>query len=221
MANSLKELITAPVRWVYWQWLRDELPYRMTAVAGVAAPHRHIGDVILGGLSRNHDNYKREFIGAVRDAVPGQRVVEIGTGHGITLTHMLRSNAACVDSYEADATRVKRARKTLTRDPHLPSERATVHHGIVGEMTVESVGKAGPRVTTEDVPPFDVLVLDCEGAEIDVLEALSAPETAVVETHPECGVPTSETIEALERIGLAVIKKTVLRDDQKSVVVAK
>jgi len=144
---------------------------------GVAARDRDV-------LARDHEpDYKQALVTAVRDAVaPGDDVVFVGGGRAVAPVHAARCGAD-VTVYEAgdEALSVTKSAAELN-DVEL--------HTIY--MTVGTAGAVTGRVAGYSVDPADlegdVLVLDCEGAERDILP-VDGFDTVIVETHPAHGSP--------------------------------
>lgn len=155
----------------------------------VAVPDRGRLDSTL-----HHPNHKANLVEAVRKHVEaGDSVTVVGGGRSVVAVHALRQGGN-VTVYEGapDAAR-------LSRDvSELNSASYEVIEAIVGEVDVGLRGDPDgvARVDPDDLAG-DVLVLDCEGAEIDILPATGF-ETIIVETHPPFEAPTWEVRPLLE-----------------------
>lgn len=134
-----------------------------------------------GALASVH----REFTGA------GDRVVIVGGGHGIT-TAVAANAGADVTVFEPDPERREAIRRTLRLNDVDP-EAIVLRGDVVGELNrleVEQKGldpEATPVVAPDELPPCDLLELDCEGAELAILEGLAPevrPRILAVEIHP-------------------------------------
>lgn len=70
----------------------------------------------------------------------------------------------------------------------------SVRHAIVGERVNVPLDPGDPeRVTHREIRKCDVLVSDCEGAELEIIKAIEHhPETIIVETHGIHGSPTGD-----------------------------
>ena len=88
------------------------------------------------------------------------------------------------------------------------SRRLTVKHAVVGEA-INVYGDPDQHsplvVAPTELPPCDILELDCEGAETVILRNITIrPRVIVVETHGLYGAPTWMVKELLEELGYAV-----------------
>jgi len=210
-------MIPGPIRpvvqRVYDFVLRERLPLTVGAVAGVPALYPRLLDV-----TKNHPEYKRGLIRAIRDNCGDRSVTVVGLGRGVSTVHCLRAGATRVDAFEASASMIDVAEQTFAACPYDPTERVTVHHNVVGEA-VEIYGEGvGDHVPVDELPANDVLVLDCEGAERSILKRLSNDRlgsAAIVETHPERGVPTDETRERLEGLYNSVSEREYMPEDDR------
>lgn len=137
-------------------------------------------------LDRDHEPvYKQALVDAVREAVePGDRVVVVGGGRAVVAVHAARCGGI-VTVYEAGdaALRVTESAAALN------DAAFTARAAVVGEPGIVN-GTTAPRRIDPATLQGDVLVLDCEGAERDILP-VEGFETVIVETHPEHGSPLS------------------------------
>ncbi|PCR89426.1 SAM-dependent methyltransferase [Natrinema ejinorense] len=193
------------VQQAYNKVLRPRLPRTIGTLAGVEARAPRLLDV-----NKDRPGYKRGMVDAIRAHVePGMIVDEIGTGRGVLTVHCLREGASHVRGYEAAEEMLEIAQETLTRNVG-PSWSVDVglHHAIVGEPGNVYGEAAETVVPAHDLSCADVLIMDVEGAEQPILRELGvAPETVIVETHPERGAPPSETRELLEDIGYEIDRR--------------
>jgi hypothetical protein len=128
----------------------------------------------------------------------GETVVEIGTGWGVTATVLARQVGpdGAVHTYEAAREMAERASETLRLNE--VANRVQIHNRPVaatkdvwGEPTTEPL-------PVSELPECDVLVLDCEGAECDILPALEQrPRMIIVESHEQFGCPSDEIVATL------------------------
>ena len=62
--------------------------------------------------------------------------------------------------------------------------------------------RRGGVVAPADLPPCDVLELDCEGSEVEILGALAVrPRVVLVETHGLYGAPTDRVLALVRGLG--------------------
>jgi ribosomal protein L21E len=154
---------------------------------GVAARDRSV-------LRRDHEpEHKAALSAAVREAVqPGDEVIVVGGGRAVAAVHAAHAGAN-VTVYEAgrDAYAVTKSVQALN------DVAMTVRHAVVGAPG----GSVGGATADETVAPEslsgDLLVLDCEGAERDILP-VTGFDTVIVETHPRYDAPLPAVRDQLE-----------------------
>lgn len=122
---------------------------------------------------------------------PGDAVVIVGGGYGITTVAAVRAGAS-VTVFEPAADRLAAIRETLRLNDVDP-EAVTLRRSAVGKLNPHEAAEKGLEVedvsivNPADLPPCDVLELDCEGAELQILRGLdpaSLPRVVAVELHP-------------------------------------
>lgn len=93
----------------------------------------------------------------------------------------------------------------------------TSHHAVVGKL-IATFGSRGsdnatdlaPALSASQLPPCDVLQLDCEGAEMGLLREMTIqPRAILVETHGLFGAPTKLVASLLKRRGYVVADRGV------------
>ena len=142
----------------------------------------------------------------------GDDVVVVGGGRGITsvvaarMTHFEGS----VTTYEANSNMLATFRRAI--EVNRVADLVTLEHAAVGPVSDRSVDIFGPsdgdRLDPEDLPPCDVLELDCEGSELDVLRGMECrPRVIVVETHEPLGVPSEDVSEVLEEMEYRIVDR--------------
>ena len=134
----------------------------------------------------------------------GDTVVIIGGGHGVTATKA----AVCVGrggnilAYEGSPNRASLLKKTLSING--VDNWSQVINAVVGsnDFVVENSRKA-VVISPKKIPPCHVIEIDCEGAELGILESLtSLPDYIVVETHPSNGSTISAITGKLSQYSL-------------------
>lgn len=160
------------------------------------------------GMQDNPD-YEATLIRGLRSHVrSGDKVVIVGGGEGVTVTlaAQMVGDAGSVTCYEGGEEYTKKVRRTADRNG--VSDKITVHHAIVGK-SIDVHGddslKSSELIAPAELPVCDVLELDCEGAEIIILEEMKiSPRAIIVETHGLFGAPTAKVRQLLERRGYEV-----------------
>lgn len=202
---------------VYNCTVRPYLPRKWGVLNGVA-----VRDFKLLDLDDHQPRWKAGFLEAIRECVrPGDTVVDVAAGKGVAAVIAARQGADVV-SYEASEERVGLARETVKS---AAVDGVRIEHALVGDP-IDVWGSVGgvSSLPPSDLPECDLLQLDCEGAEISILEGLTqAPRTVVVETHPNKQVPTEETRGVLESAGYRVEEREYEagREDGKCVLVGR
>lgn len=151
------------------------------------------------------DNYKPACLEAIRASVePGDHVVDIAGGRGVFVTVAAQKGAE-VTSYEGSIERVGLCRETARLSN--VADRVSIVHAIVGTAhVIDGQADDAEVISPADLPDCDVLLLDAEGAEIDILEGMKIhPRRIVVETHPGLGSDTERVRTILEEKGYEVL----------------
>lgn len=181
--------------------------------AGIpVAYERKWGDRIVPSLwspggHKDSPDYEYALVAALKEQVrPGDRVVVVGGGVGVTATiaALQTGPSGEVICFEGASEGVEKVRRTA--DLNGVSERMTVHHAVVARsISVYGTEPAREVVPPADLPDCDVLELDCEGAEVDILqEMVIRPRAVLVETHGLFGATTPLIASLLEGIGYIV-----------------
>jgi hypothetical protein len=186
-------------RWTrFADCLRSALPireYGTCAGVRVAEPAepRRLFDRLRPGLDTpERSSFEGALASVHRDHTQaGDEVVIVGGGYGITTVAAVRAGAS-VTVFEPDSERRAAIRRTLELNGVDPAG-ATVRDAVVGELNPAEADQKGvdpTAVTAVDpaaLPHCDVLELDCEGAELTILQGLDAdrrPRVIAVEVHP-------------------------------------
>jgi hypothetical protein len=188
---------------VYDRWIRPHVPVRSGpyTMAGVPVPAAAADPRAPKVLDATWfgPGYKTAYLNTIKNHVDdGDDVGIIGAGRGVSSVIALRQGAT-VTGYEAAGEMLPIARQTVAWQGY--DDAFELVHALVGTDVVVYGDDIGPQVDPGDLE-HDVLLLDCEGAEADILPRVTGQvEEVVVETHPERGVPASETFTALEDAG--------------------
>lgn len=199
--------------------LREVLPvveYGTCAGVQVPAPAtaRRLFDTLRPGVETpEHLPFEGALANVQRiETNPDDHVVIAGGGYGITTT-LAAAAGADVTVFEPALDRRAAIRQTL-RLNDVSAERVTLHDAVVGELnSLEAAQKDldSDGVTVHepvDLPPCDVLELDCEGAELAILEGLDTanlPRVLAVEVHPiKLDGGASEIVPTLEGLGYEI-----------------
>ena len=162
-------------------------------------------------------DYKPDREAACGDALRrhverGDEVTVIGGGRGLTtviaarMTHLEGS----VTAYESNSAMLEMLHRTI--EVNRVADLVTTVHAAVGSVSEQAEELFGPgdgeKLDPAALPPCDVLEMDCEGAELEVLQGMECrPRTIVVETHAPLGVPPEDVEATLDGIGYDVIER--------------
>lgn len=186
------ETLPEPIPRVYQSNIRVHLPKRSYITRnGVKISRARIFDPYLPAdwhtNPAGNKGYKVGNSTLVQKTVKkGDVVVVIGGGYGVTAVYA----AECVGPdghvhiYEASKKQVEIIREALSL--HNVSDRCTVNHAIVGDDFQVYDGRGDPRsIKAGSLPSCDLLEMDCEGAELNILQdLLIRPQRLIVEIHP-------------------------------------
>jgi hypothetical protein len=211
--DGIGSLGSRAVAFAYRRGVRRWLPGHPVYYAGIPVAHdRKWGDRWVPSRWRpksieDDSEYEAALVGGLREHVrPGDRVVVIGGGVGVTATIAAlqagpTGHVRCFEGAREGVQKVKRT-AALNGVAHL----LTVEHGVVARA-ISVYGTAPERdvVRPEALPDCDVLELDCEGAEVDILQQMTIqPRVILVETHGLYGAPTALVSSLLEDRGFRV-----------------
>lgn len=182
------------VKKIYNMTLRPYLPKKLAAYNGVIVRRPRLLD-----QTDVYKDYEQTLLSHIQQYVPrGSVVVIVGGGLGVSSVYAVRSGARKVQTYEASSERASIIRETV--DLNKVTNKVEVDHAVV-EMTEYVEGSVGDAdgVQAKDLPSCDVLVLDCEGVELEILKELSQyPKKVIVECHPMFDVEVEQMVEVLQ-----------------------
>lgn len=187
---------------IYNKLFRRYLPKKVARYSGVQSRHR----AKLLDISADVPEHKRELIAQLSSAVRyGDRVTSIGASIGASAVHAVWSGADSVHVFEASKQNVHDVREAAKLNK--VSNRLTITHALVGPAKdVYGDFEDAERISGSDLPECDVLELDCEGAELEILNTLEiAPREIVVESHPKQGATTNDIRNTLCSRGYQVV----------------
>lgn len=194
--------LLAAVRRAYNRTVREHLPRKLGLYNGVVSRAPRLLDA-----TDHLPGYKAELVRAIRESVgDGDSVVVVGGGKGVApvVAAEEAGDGGNVVTYEAGRDGVAVVREAI----RLNGVTGRVEHAVVATPGVVRGESSARRVAVADLPAHDVLVLDCDGAELAILRALAErddrPRRVVVETHGELGCSTEEVRAALTDVGYAV-----------------
>lgn len=154
--------------------------------------------------------YKEVNIDEIKNRVRADDVVvEVGSGQGVCTVWAARmaSNGKVI-TFEGSEEMYDITKDTIEVNSPMLSEdvQIEVHNKVIGEeVDVWGDSEDVDRRSPSDLPEGDVLITDCEGAELDILQNLSSePRTCIIEAHPNKGVDPDNVVEELESRGYVI-----------------
>ena len=196
-------------RTIYNTIVRPKTPNKISIHNGVAAR-----EVYLFDSTDVFPGEKKHYLGELSTSIEsGDTVVQIGAGAGVStvVASELSAPEGKAITYEAGYEQAKIAEDTieLNRKTWRETSPVEIKHALVGEA-VNVYGEAGDPeiIAPNELPERDVLALDCEGAELDILQdILHTPKQIIVETHGWLGSGTDEVVEVLTDLGYEIETK--------------
>lgn len=184
---------------VFYNPIRPHLPKKLTVANGVVIRHRPFLD-----LTDVNPHYEASLIEQMENGIQeGDTVVVVGGGKGVSTVHASRlaGQTGDVHTYEAVRGQIDAINETLELNYTLAP--VTLHHATVGSVDSWSAERFGQSEGSVNIPPHelpdaDVLVLDCEGAEKQIIPHIAGSiRSVVVETHGWLGSDRSTIRESL------------------------
>lgn len=201
---------------VYNRTIREYLPNKSRILANV-----DVHDTPLLDLTANNPLYKIGLILSIYDYISdGDYVEVVGFGRGVTSTHIFWAGASSVKGYEAASNMIEKGIDTVDRNYGTLHE-LDVMHAVVGDpIDVYGDFSTADIISPSELSDADVLVLDCEGAELSILSNLGTyPKTIICESHPVKGASAEKIIEILSEQYDITIRSHKPARDAKSVVI--
>ena len=159
--------------------------------------------------------HEAELISAIRNYIKnGEKVIVVGGGSGastVAVAHQV-GNSGSIIAYEANKNSLARSKETIQLNK--VNDRVEIKHAII-EKPVYLLGELGnpPLIPAKNFSECDVLVMDCEGAEIPILENMKIrPRLIIVEAHPALNSPKEEIIKLLEKLQYEIISSDSRRE---------
>lgn len=200
------------VHTLYNRVIRPYSPHKISVCNGVAVKDR----AKLFDFRDIFPNYESSLISAIRTQVKkGDSVIIVGGGFGVSTVAAAEATGRDgeVETYEGSAEQYRIVKNTTSLNK--VNDCVNTNHAIVGPFLDHSTETYGEPENAEIINPSslhkpDVLVLDCEGAELEILGNLSHnPDIVIVETHGFLHSPETDVREILSERGYDVINEGV------------
>lgn len=216
-ADGITGLLSRCLTLLHSEFVQPLLPRTDQCITynGVKIQHYCVGDSVVPWTippAPDNPKYEAAIVASLREHVTeGDEVVVVGGGWGVstTVAAMEAGQTGHVTTYEGAHSKVEDVQNTIQLNG--VSDRVSISHAIIGEeISLHGRANNAEMLPPEELPDCDVLVLDCEGAELTILDnLLMRPRIVIVETHTFLGAPESNVRELLAAYGYEVISKDV------------
>jgi protein-L-isoaspartate O-methyltransferase len=219
VSGLARRSIAYAIAYIYRRGVRPCLPFgEPVHYAGIPiCQDRKWGDRTVPtswvpGEALDQPDYEATLVAGLCETIrPGDSVVVVGVGFGVTaVVAALRTGpSGTVQCFEGSKQYVRLAQQTAARNR---VTNVSIHHAVVAKpISVYGVGSdVGAVLPPSQLPPCDVLELDCEGAEVEILRELSIqPRVILVETHGLYGASTHLVASLLEKRGYIISDRGV------------
>lgn len=188
------------IRNLYNNFVRERLPRKRKVLNGVVTKKARFFD-----LTTVNNTYEGPLIRSIREFVrPTDTCLIIGGGWGVSTVVAARITDDVI-VYEGSLDQVSHVEDTLKLNA--VHEKVDIRRGLVTGEGRFYGNRAADPVDPEDLPNSNVLVMDCEGAEVDILRRITMePRTLVVESHGHFGAPTDEVTDILQERGYEIVR---------------
>lgn len=213
-------LLTGGIRFGYETAVRPLLPKTTVSYNGVQVRNgdARLGDFLVPWHTTAIPGYEEALIRSIREhAKSGDRVAIVGGGWGVSTVAAARcvGEVGSVVTFEGSESAVKNVKKTINLNN--VGEQVVVRHAIVSQAhSLRGEKGEAAIISPEDLPECEVLVLDCEGAEKEILKEIEiTPRIFVVETHGMFDAPSEEIKKRIESRGYSITDLRVAEERQK------
>lgn len=147
----------------------------------------------------------------------GDDVVIVGGGWGVSTVAAAKqvAESRTVITFEGAREAVEKVQQTVSLSS--VDNRVSIRYAVIAEAISLRGTTDAETIPPEELPDCDVLVLDCEGAEIDILDNMTIrPDVLIVETHGMFDAPVSKVRERMRRMGYTMSEPQVAEERVKS-----
>jgi hypothetical protein len=188
--QGLIRLLKKIVMFAYDNYIRTLFPKRTVQYNDIPVRASHLGDSIIPWHTKDIPGYEKALIRGIRQFVQnGDTVIVVGGGWGVsTVASAIETEEdGYVTTYEGGDETVEKVADTVQLND--VEDRVSVRHAIVGQaLSLRDDPSNAETVSPTKLPRCDVLVLDCEGAELEILDQMEIrPRVIIVETHGMLG----------------------------------
>lgn len=209
--EGILPLLRRAIHHGYYGVLRPRFPYTTVKFNGVTVRGAKLFDRYVPNLQADRPTYESGIVNALETYVkPGDSVVVVGGGWGVSAIHASRNteDTGSVIVFEGSKEMISRVRETLKLNG--VEDRVDLQNAVVGH-DVDVWGEVtGDVVHPTDLPECNVLVLDCEGTEMEILDEMKIrPRVVIVEAHGLYDAPSAEVASLLEEQGFNVTNQVI------------
>lgn len=218
--DGIGQLLRKSIRYGYDNYIRPKLPLQTVTYNEVTVLASRWGDQFIPWHTVDISGYEEALGRGLRQHVShGDTVVIVGGGWGVTsvIAAEQAGEQGRVVTFEGSANEIENIRQTLELNG--AADQVNIRHTVVAEA-ISLRGDRGDAeaIAPSELPDCDVLVLDCEGAETEIIDEMEIqPETLLVETHGMLGAPPDKVSSQLEQSGYNIVSNTVAEERVRSV----
>lgn len=166
-------------------------------------------------IDEDEPEYESALISAIRaHVVQDDFVGVIGGGRGISAAAaaLKSGQQGEVIVYEGSSDRIEWIANTAKLNS--VDSIVDVYHAIVGpDIDVYGNKDGAERIHPSNLPDFDVLEMDCEGAELKIIKEMSCrPRVIIVEVHPT-NSPMDEVEHNLDKMGYDIVDRELENEE--------
>lgn len=212
--DGIMSFIKKASRYMYGEYVTQFPIIRSPTYNGVPVRKPH-----FPWENASEPTYESGLIAGIEKYVKsGDTVVTVGGGYGVTAVKSAQKvgDGGKVIVFEGSQSYVKKTRRTAKRCG--VEDIVRVNHRIVGPAKAvygDSDKAEVQRLQPSNLPDCDVLELDCEGAEIEILQNLTQkPGVILVESHGLYDASSEQIQTILEEMSYEIVSKDVADDDK-------
>jgi hypothetical protein len=217
--DGLMTLAKRIVQFGYDSSIRPLLPKRVVSYNGVPVRASRLGDSLVPWQTRDIPGYESALVEGIRRHVEAGDTVAVGGGWRVSTVEAAKQTGSegQVITFEGGEETVENVEETVRLND--VDDRVSVRHAVVAQaISLRRKDSDAGVVQPTDFPECDTLVLDCEGAEVDILEEMQIrPRSVLVETHGLFDAPEATVRDRLDRAGYETIKTAVAEERLRGV----
>lgn len=209
--EGIISLLRRAIHFGYNGLLRPRFPYTTVKFNGVTVRGAKLFDRYVPSQQADRPTYESGIVNAIEMHIKaGDSVVVAGGGWGVSAVHAARNAGGAGSVIVFEGSKEMISRVSGTSELNGVEDRVDLRNAVVGH-DVDVWGEATDDVVHPiDLPECDVLVLDCEGAEMEILDEMKIrPRIIIVEAHGVYDAPSTEVAFLLEEQGYTVTNRAL------------